>query len=267
MTTLEHDGPKPEWAEKAPDRIIEGENSITHAIEIAGARRERSEEVPFKLPAGPDCVSAALDGEIHLRLPNPEGRRFRDLLVRQISNWAFSDLCGEANAPANYLSRLSVKTVTACLSEGLAAPDAKTLLALIEREPTFNRLRAVTDLKYTRIWDVEVLRFADALTEKLGCAPVRVTQNDRELHVWIRQPGSNAGVHVWNSEVGAKAGGFAHCVFPADGRASDLNAVLRFRDIVGGPDRWVRAALDLLEKSFDTHEPEALESAYSAAGK
>jgi hypothetical protein len=77
----------------------------------------------------------------------------------RITNWAFSQLCQHAGAPAGYLQRLPDELARDCLNLGLSLADEESRTKLLVNVADDSRVvRAATGPDYGRIWNADVIR-------------------------------------------------------------------------------------------------------------
>jgi hypothetical protein len=111
-----------QWSKRAPDERFESIEAM-HAQALL--YQEQAKEFAIKSPRVLAKAIDANNGEIVLN--NKGGNR-----QARLTNWSFSQLCKEADAPASYLSRLPVMLAKQCLQNGLMnAPDDEWWRAVV----------------------------------------------------------------------------------------------------------------------------------------
>lgn len=161
-----------------------------------------------------------------------------------LTNWAFRQICGRLNAPANFMAEVSAPLAAEVLMERLSARNeveggAKSN-ALLTTGSGASVVRGFTSDRYTRIWDEEVIErvasmpgnwtlpeayvtsggFQGIKTGPDGNAlmqPSGAYRGDRDMFLFMvdesariddgSSQGLARGFFVWNSEVGAKSFG------------------------------------------------------------
>jgi hypothetical protein len=104
-------------------------------------------------PVGLDAIKVQATGDDDLVLTRGGGRL-------GFTNWSFGQLCRRVGAPASYLTALPATLAASCLNESIAR-DARerpqdASVSLLHYQNGNNRLRAVTSLRYDRIWNADV---------------------------------------------------------------------------------------------------------------
>lgn len=72
-----------------------------------------------------------------------------------LSNWAFEQVCTTVQAPANFLTELSLDLAAKCLQERLVKAAPKSGFQLLSYRDS---LRAFTSQAYARVWDADIIR-------------------------------------------------------------------------------------------------------------
>jgi hypothetical protein len=152
-----------------------------------------------------------------------------------LTNWAFSQLCQQVNAPAGYLRTLPAEMTAQCLEHGIntRGEDSKILIrrnSNIQVDKPASVVSAFTSPNYGRIWDYDVI---DALMEAIQdqpwhTPPANNAENsglyasDRDMFVFLVSDENpvevgNAklgrGFFLWNSETGSATFGLATFLF------------------------------------------------------
>jgi hypothetical protein len=205
------------------------------------------------------------------------GTRLADALVP--TNWAFSQLCQRAKAPAGYLRTLQPDTAALCLNEGLGkAEDGKSLILAEQPEDDddVTWMRADTSPSYGRIWDAQVVELVEGIIEASGGVFFNPKEwggngsglyaSDRDCFLFLIDGGSivdggrtsqnrhhalHRGFFVWNSEVGNATFGLASFFFDeVCGNhgiwGGQQYQELRIRHTPNAPGRFVNEATPML---------------------
>lgn len=156
----------------------------------------------------------AEDGDIYL-----ESRNHR----HPMTNWAFGQVARAGGAPASYLPTLPAELAADCLNHGLKATDSRDNALLFRtREDNMAELRALTSMRYSRIWNVDVTSRLVQLEQQGPWQPAPaafdgsrglylgdrdmfafMVDNDRRIFETGPGGGLSRGFFVRNSEVGA----------------------------------------------------------------
>jgi hypothetical protein len=104
----------------------------------------------------------AIDVEGQLLITGPNGGG------AHLTHYAFGQLAGAVGAPAGYLRELPPATAAACLNVGLSAKSEANAL---DRDLLFHTngqrtLRACLSERYERVWDADVCRYLEGLTNE-----------------------------------------------------------------------------------------------------
>jgi len=85
------------------------------------------------------------------------------------TNYAFSQICAEAGAPASYIRKLPDDLAVKCLQYGMKDVDPNREVGVMTtRSNNIAMLRALTGPKYGRIWDLEVAEAVKRMTDESG---------------------------------------------------------------------------------------------------
>lgn len=143
--------------------------------------------------------------------------------MASLSNWAFSQVARQADAPASYLATLPPALASDCLNHGLATAEGNTKLLFNLNGSLV--LRAATGTGYTRIYDADVTkRLLMLQAQGWNPAPaafdgsrglyrgdrdmfVFMVDNTRRIFETLPGGGLSRGFFCWNSEVGAASFG------------------------------------------------------------
>ena len=79
-------------------------------------------------------------------------------LSLHVTNWSFGQLCHWLDAPPEYLSGLPARIACQCLNHGVGSNKDAEVKCLLQNNDNATQLRAVTGTKYSRIWDLKVVR-------------------------------------------------------------------------------------------------------------
>jgi len=110
-------------------------------------------------------LSAVSTGE-SLLLAGPQGNRAR------LTHYAFGQLATTIGAPASYLRELPSDVAAGCINAGIAKHAGQKS----DRDLLFHKnggltLRAILSEKYERVWDADVCRYLESLSEAGWRAP------------------------------------------------------------------------------------------------
>lgn len=98
-----------------------------------------------------------------------------------MTNWSFGQLCRHMEAPAEYLSGLPADLAVSCMAHGFAKHGDTPVKVLLQKTGKDGSVeaRAITGPKYSRIWDLEVLRkLRPSLDEGWRVPPARPANDD-----------------------------------------------------------------------------------------
>jgi len=119
--------------------------------------RERAREVHVD----PKAVSFGTDGANEVTLVGPEGGAAR------MGNYAFGQVSGLLGAPAGYLRTLPAPVVADCLNSSMRRNGfERDSLQVLFHQNGGLIARAVTSEKYSRIWNADVSRSLEPLSER-----------------------------------------------------------------------------------------------------
>lgn len=144
-----------QWADRPADERFWNLSDMDTFLRTV---RERSTATQTGLDAL--RVQASQDGDLFLS---------RGAGKLAFTNWSFGQLCRRVGAPASYLTGLPADLAASCLNASISA-EAKaspqdSAVSLLHYQNGSNRLRALTSLKYDRIWNSDItprlLRLAD----------------------------------------------------------------------------------------------------------
>jgi hypothetical protein len=140
-----------------------------------------------------------------------------------MSNWAFSQLCANVKAPADYLAnKLSAELAAQCLNENISDVAYDKKAVMLFQGNGIKTLRAITSDIYARVWNADLTaRLLDLEAAGWNAAPAAfdgsrgLYMGDRDLFAFLvdndrrifeRDPngGLSRGFFLTNSEVGAK---------------------------------------------------------------
>lgn len=260
-----------QWATRPPDERYLTVDALRDAVH---ARRQRSFDSSVAVEhLQPFAHEGTDDNALGLRAYLGSG----EVLDTQPTNWAFSQLCQRAGAPAAYLRKLPAMIAQIPLAWSLEVQRGEDAKLLVERigsnGSTANGLRAVTSTSYGRIWDSEVV---DAIVNNIDLGrwkvpsasyaakdPKRATTlyaSDRDVFVFlvdestpIEVPRTNGrdtlfrGFFVSNSEVGKavlEVTAFLYR-YVCDNRiiwGAEHLRQLRIKHTAGAPARFIRDA-------------------------
>lgn len=204
-----------QWATRPKDERFASLEDL-HASAVASRERARKASIATQdLHASVIDQSVVLNGKSGLTAP--------------LTHWAFGQLARIANAPADYLRKLTPALAASCVNEGIAKPgdqnhDPNTLVLFDQNGST--QVRALTSTSYARIFDVDItsrlMRLAEQKPEWQP-APAAfdgsrgLYRGDRDMFAFLvdndrrifekKNGGLSRGFFVWNSEVGAEAFG------------------------------------------------------------
>lgn len=224
------------------------------------------------------------------------------LVVREMSgkeslllptHHAFSQLCSWATMPAGTMRKLPAMLSAMNIQWGLdhfAEEQAQMILAQSNGDDI---MRAVTSLKYGRIWDIEVVnavinvnqdgRWHVPAASYSESDPKRATTlyaSDRDVFIFLVDDGKvieaggsklNRGFIAWNSETGDKTFGLTTFTYDrvCDNRiiwgASNIRE-LRIKHTGGAPDRFYMEAQRQLKQFAEESERHIIECVETAAG-
>ena len=115
----------------------------------------------------------AVPNKRDLRIVGPNERSL------QITNWSFGQLCRAVDAPQEYLSSLPARLACPCLNRGFNSNRDVAVNCLLQKKGEATELRAVTGTKYSRIWDLDVIRaIKPALEAGWRVPPARPATDD-----------------------------------------------------------------------------------------
>lgn len=242
--------------------------SLDHMYDRVSNLRSRSREA---VKPSRDVQATVVNGDLRIGASMP----------RQVSHFAFGQLCQLAGAPAGYLRELPAEMAADNLNYGLRfGRENKEIAALY----TTDEIRAFTGPKYGRIWNADIVqalqsRFGDGVTGdwrvpgefgelvEITKANTTLFAGDRDMFVFLADenrrieiPGRRAehsgsmarGFFVWNSEVGSTTFGLATFLFDyvcanriVWGAAEYRQ--LRIRHSSQAPERFIRELAPALE--------------------
>ena len=110
-----------------------------------------------------------------LRLVGPSGA------MVGLTNWSFGQLCRHLEAPSEYISNLPTNLAVQCLDHGFAGHANIPVKVLLQRTGVGGAVeaRAITGPKYSRIWDLDVVRkLKPSLQEGWRVPPARPANDD-----------------------------------------------------------------------------------------
>jgi hypothetical protein len=210
---------------------------------------ERFASLQAMFDAANDCAVSAAVAKIKadalrvvavddaVKVVGTEGRQ------ADFTNWSFGQLASRVGAPAGYLASLPAPLAAECLNTGLAGLQLQNSVAADgessahDSKALFDRrngltLRALTSDRYSRIWDVDVIRRLMALESAGPWQPAPAAfdgsrglyRGDRDMFAFLvdserrifeQAPGGglSRGFFTWNSEVGAAAFGIASFLY------------------------------------------------------
>lgn len=204
-----------QWANRAPDeRFNSVEEMHQRALQYRGEARE-----------------AAISSTKQLRLEQDGQDLFlvgRTGKTAALTNWSFSQLCREAEAPAGYLKSLPASLARDCLQSGLDRGASGERHLLINKNGAMT-LRGITSPSYTRIWNSDVTERLMALKhagQGWQEAPAAFDGSrgqylsdrdmfsffvDNDRRIFEKGPGGglSRGFFAWNSEVARSVFGIA----------------------------------------------------------
>jgi len=245
-----------EWARRPIDeRFL----SVAELKEAVKSRKAQS------WTATPQCKEMRVipaDEGLAVQLYDPTRGAMQELYP---TNWAFGQLAGYAQAPANYLRTLPKELAAINMQWGLEKNAVRdTGLALAQTNGN-QYLRAITSTSYGRIWDLQVVEAVERANPdnrwKIPSAtygdkdPKRATTlyaSDRDVFMFLVDPENPIEVNgeklfrgfiTWNSEVGAAVFGLTTFLYRTvcDNRIiwgmTEVNE-LRIRHTGGAPDRF-----------------------------
>ena len=251
-----------EWSRRPDDQRFLTVDALLDAVEV---RRYESTTEDVALDAM--LVQPGDGGE--LALVDREGTRGGTL-----TNWAFSQLCQRAKAPAGYLRTLPPQLAAIPLQWSLEThegrSDESNDAKLLIRTNGHRSIAAATSPTYGRIWDRDVVRAIKASVDLdvwkvpsasySGTDPKRATTlyaSDRDVFLFLVDEGRpvdcgggdvlRRGFYCWNSEVGSATFGLKTFTYDrvCDNRivwGQDNVTELTIRHTSGGPHRFAAQA-------------------------
>jgi hypothetical protein len=160
MSSLNLHAASSQWASRPADERFWSMRDMRLACEAvrAGCATKR-------VPIG-SLSATSSEGAIMLR--GPEGRA-----PAHLTHYAFGQLATTVGAPAAYLRDLPADTAAACLNVGLAkvAREGRSDRDLLFHTNGRLTVRAMLSDKYERVWDAEVCRYFESLTDRGWRAP------------------------------------------------------------------------------------------------
>lgn len=90
------------------------------------------------------------------------------------TNWSFSQFCNIVGAPASYMTKLPADLAVQCLNHGIAqrADDhGDKLHSMLFHQNGSLLLRAITGMRYSRVWNADVCRELEPLLSKKWRTP------------------------------------------------------------------------------------------------
>jgi hypothetical protein len=202
-----------EWMTRAPDERFPSIEAMHERAKLYKA----------------EAREAALSSPKHLKLITHddgvaiEGKTGK---IATLTNWAFGQVCKQAEAPASYLMTLPAPLAVDCLHQGLSQAENKELRLLFSQNGS-NTLRAITSPYYSRIWNQDITqRLVELKHSGQGWqeAPKAFdgsrgqylsdrdmfsffVDNDRRIFETAPGGGLARGFFAWNSEVGSRTFG------------------------------------------------------------
>lgn len=148
-----------------------------------------------------------------------------------LTNWSFGQLASKAKAPPSYLRSLPAPLAAECINDGLRRIDADDEMMLLfgnVSNPENLKLRGLTSVDYSRIWNHEVIERLQKLEAEgtfqpapaafdgsrglyLGDRDMFAFMVDNDRRIFEKGPGGglSRGFFMWNSIVGARSIGVA----------------------------------------------------------
>jgi hypothetical protein len=147
-----------------------------------------------------------------------------------VSNWSFGQFAQKAKAPAGYLRTLPAPLAAECINAGLRAldHDDEAMLLFDAQRPDALKLRGLTSVDYSRIWNSEVIERLMKIEADGSFQPAPaafdgsrglylgdrdmfafMVDNDRRIFEKDQNGGLSRGFFLWNSEVGARSIGIS----------------------------------------------------------
>jgi hypothetical protein len=256
-----------EWATRPND-----ERFLTLGELKESVAQRRSESWTLTTPVK-DLRVKAIDGE-HLGIEAFDRTAGEPKLLTP-THFAFTQLAGFAKAPASYLRTLPDQLTAINLEYGLAHQPMREESLILAQTNGDDTLRAMTSVKYGRIWDMEVVEAVERVNEDdrwkvpsasySGVNPRRATTlyaSDRDVFIFLVDPerpievGGETlfrGFFTWNSEVGSATFGLTTFLYRyiCDNRiiwgATDVQE-LRIRHTGGAPERFAYEGAKYLER-------------------
>ena len=154
-----------QWATRPNDERFWGlEDLEVHLAPL----RKASELLPTSLGQ-----LKAVPNKRDLRIVGEDDRTF------QVTNWSFGQLCRAADAPPEYLSGLPARLASQCLNRGFDINRDVTVNCLLQKRGEATELRSIMSTKYSRIWDLDVVRaIKPALENGWRVPPARPATED-----------------------------------------------------------------------------------------
>ena len=264
-----------QWATRPNDQRYLSLDDLENAVQLRQNQSWTLDVPTRKLQVGYDEESLLVQAPNSVGGP---GEVFRP------TNWGFTQLAKEVGAPANYLSTLPMDLVARNLQYSLTHnPKVREESMVLAQTNGHQAMRAVTSLRYGRIWDSQVVQLVQEANQDgrwqvpaasyAAVDPVRATTlyaSDRDVFVFLVDPDNPVevgderlfrGFYAWNSETGARA--FGACAFYY--RYVCGNRIIwgaeEVRDIYirhssGAPERFAPEFRQLLDRyaDADTHE-------------
>jgi hypothetical protein len=210
-----------QWATRPPDERF---GNLDDLLEYTGKRKRASIEDIRQLKGlrlyGTMGGGLTLNGSMQTSL---------------LTNWAFTQLCQQAGAPAGYLKTLTPEITAQCLEYGinLNGVESKILIRkndFIEENKPQNIVSAFTSPNYGRIWDYDAVEAIMQAIEggEWHTPPSDSPENsglyasDRDMFVFlvcdeatieIGNAKLGRGFFCWNSETGAATFGLTTFLF------------------------------------------------------
>lgn len=204
-----------QWANRAPDeRFSSVEEMHQRALQYRGEAREAAVSSTKQLRLEQDGRNLFLEGRTGQRA--------------DLTNWSFSQLCREAEAPAGYLKSLPTSLARDCLQSGLDRGNSGERRLLINKNGAMT-LRGITSPSYARIWNSDVTErlvslkhagqgwqeapaaFDGSRGQYLSDRDMFSFFVDNDRRIFEKGPGGglSRGFFAWNSEVARSVFGIA----------------------------------------------------------
>jgi hypothetical protein len=155
-----------QWANRpADERYWNLDDLEQYLIPIRSTSKTKGELTEDKKPTfWMKDLRISEDGD-DLKLVGPQGG------MVNFTNWSFGQFCHHLEAPPEYISNLPTKLAMQCLEHGLSIHGDIPIKVLLQQGEQGSYVSAITSPKYSRIWDLDIVRNLQPAIEAGWCVP------------------------------------------------------------------------------------------------